>query len=55
MLRRYGVSLSKVVQADIPGWKAFQRIGLGLTEAQLIDAIEKNHLAIKVKNAEDAK
>lgn len=32
-----------------------QRLKLGLTEAQFIDAIEHNHLPIKVQNAEDAK
>ena len=55
MLRNYGESLAKVVQSDIPWWNMIQRLKLGLTEAQFIDAIEHNHLPIKVQNAEDAK
>ena len=56
MLKRYGESLSAVVRNQhTPVISLLQKSRLGLTEAELINAIERGHLPVKAANATDAK
>jgi len=56
MLGRYGESLAQVVKGQhIPIISLYNKLKLGVTQAEFIDAIEKGHLPLKVSNASDAK